>query len=57
MINKMTAYVGIAIKDKIEEGEGMVEVKVGSTVIFILKSKEKGVFMAPFFYVKNFFNV
>ena len=26
---KMTAYVGIAIKDKIEEGEGMVEVKVG----------------------------
>lgn len=26
---KMTAYIGIAIKDKIEEGEGMVEVKVG----------------------------
>ena len=26
---RMTAYIGIAIKDKIEEGEGMVEVKVG----------------------------
>jgi hypothetical protein len=26
---KMTAYIGIAIKDKLEEGEGMVEVKVG----------------------------
>ena len=26
---RCTAYIGIAIKDKIEEGEGMVEVKVG----------------------------
>tara|TARA_B100000886_G_C20421612_1_gene491865 strand:+ start:96 stop:1079 length:984 start_codon:yes stop_codon:yes gene_type:complete len=26
---RCTAYIGIAIKDKIEEGEGMVEIKVG----------------------------